>query len=93
MVSYESFNSITINPNLHTHTTKCMSKPSLKALGAAHHLLHYAEVNKDRGIKFNSHGNLEPICYLDSGFKQAKMGSKPQYWLKMGPAGPCPPKT
>ena len=23
MVSYESFNSITINPNLHTHTSSC----------------------------------------------------------------------
>lgn len=60
-------------------TTKCMSKPSLKALGSAHHLLHYAELHKERGIKFNSHGNLEPICYIDSGFNQAKMGSKPQY--------------
>ena len=60
-------------------TTKCMSKPSLKALGSAHHLLHYAEVHKERGIKFNSDGNLEPICYIDSGFNQAKMGSKPQY--------------
>ena len=51
-------------------TTKCMSKPSLKALGSAHHLLHYAEVHKERGIKFNSHGNLEPICYIDSGLSQ-----------------------
>ena len=51
----------------------------MKALGAAHHLLHYAEVHKERGIKFNSDGNLEPICYIDSGFNQAKMGSKPQY--------------
>ena len=60
-------------------TTKCMCKPSRKALKSALQLIHYAYDTKDVGISFNSHGNLEPVCYLDSGFNQAKLGSKPQY--------------
>ena len=60
-------------------TTKCMCKPSQKALKSAMQLMHYAHETKEMGITFNSHGNLEPICYIDSGFNQAKLGSKPQY--------------
>ena len=73
-------------------TTKCMCKPSQKALKSAMHLMQYAHETKDVGITFNSHGNLEPVCYMDSGFNQAKLGSKPQYaFVIMWMGGPIVP--
>ena len=35
--------------------------------------------NRERGIQYNSHGNLEPVCYFGSGYRQKKLYDKPQY--------------
>ena len=35
--------------------------------------------NRNTGITYNSHGNLEPVCYYDSGYNQKHLGTKPQY--------------
>ena len=59
--------------------SKCMAAPSRVARAAAEHLGHFMHANRERGIQFNSHGNLEPICYFDSGYRQKKLYDKPQY--------------
>jgi len=41
--------------------------------------VHYLYVNRENGIQFRSDGNLEPVCYYDSGFYQDLLGHKPQY--------------
>jgi hypothetical protein len=35
--------------------------------------------HRHEGLTFSSHGNLEPFCYYDSGYKQKKLFDKPQY--------------
>lgn len=59
--------------------SKCMAAPSRIARAAAEHLGHFMHANRERGIQFNSHGNLEPVCYFDSGYRQKKLYDKPQY--------------
>ena len=41
--------------------------------------MHYMYANRNTGITYNSHGNLEPVCYYDSGYNQKHLGTKPQY--------------
>ena len=39
----------------------------------------FMHANRERGIQYNSHGNLEPVCYFGSGYRQKKLYDKPQY--------------
>ena len=41
--------------------------------------MHYAYHTRHRGITYSSHGNLEPVCYYDSGFNQRHLCTRPQY--------------
>ena len=56
-----------------------MAAPSRIARATAEHLAHFVHSNRERGIQYNSHGNLEPVCYFDSGYRQKKLYDKPQY--------------
>jgi hypothetical protein len=59
--------------------SKCLHRPSMGAWRSALHLLHFLYANRETGIRFNDRGNLEPVCYYDSGFYQDAIGHKPQY--------------
>ena len=59
--------------------SKCMSTPPESAWNAAMHTMHYMYTNRNRGITYSETGNLEPVCYYDSGFNQKKLGTRPQY--------------
>ena len=60
--------------------SKCMQQPTEVSWDAAMHTMHYLFDTKDRGITFRSDGNLEPVCYYDSGFnQQTKLQTHPQY--------------
>ena len=48
--------------------SKCLHRPSMGAWRSALHLLHFLYANRETGIRFNDRGNLEPVCYYDSGF-------------------------
>jgi len=59
--------------------SKCMASPPETAWRAALHVAHWMHTHKSEGITFSSHGNLEPVCYYDSGYKQKHLFDKPQY--------------
>ena len=59
--------------------SKCSARPSIVAWQAGIHAMHYAYNTRHRGITYNSHGNLEPVCYYDSGFNQRHLCTRPQY--------------
>ena len=59
--------------------SKCVHRPSWGAWFSALHLLHYLYTNREAGIQFRSDGNIEPVCFYDSGFYQDLIGHKPQY--------------
>ena len=59
--------------------SKCMSTPPESAWNTAMHTMHYMYTNRNRGITYSETGNLEPVCYYDSGFNQKKLGTRPQY--------------
>ena len=59
--------------------SKCMSKPSMVAMAAGAHCLHYLWHHKHDGIVFNSDGNREPICFYDSSHNQNGNTFKNQY--------------
>ena len=46
---------------------------------AAEHVVHWMYQRREDGITFNSHGNLTPVLYYDSGYKQKHLYDKPQY--------------
>jgi len=56
-----------------------MSKPSMVAMAAGAHCLHYLWHHKHDGIVFNSDGNREPICFYDSSHNQNGNTFKNQY--------------
>jgi hypothetical protein len=59
--------------------SKCSARPSEIAWNAGVHAMHYAYNTRHRGITYSSHGNLEPVCYYDSGFNQRHLCTRPQY--------------
>ena len=59
--------------------SKCMSTPPATAMKAAEHVVHWMYQRREDGITFNSHGNLTPVLYYDSGYKQKHLYDKPQY--------------
>ena len=59
--------------------SKCMATPPETAWRAALHVAHWMYQHRYEGLTFSSHGNLEPVCYYDSGYKQKKLFDKPQY--------------
>jgi hypothetical protein len=59
--------------------SKCLCKPSKIAYNAALHAMHYMHANRHTGITYRSDGNLEPICFYDSGYNQKHLGTRPQY--------------
>eukprot|EP01047_Picozoa_sp_COSAG01_P009248 COSAG01_NODE_377_length_17892_cov_207.715000_2_plen_264_part_00 len=59
--------------------SKCLCKPSKIAYNAALHAMHYMYANRHTGITYRSDGNLEPICFYDSGYNQKHLGTRPQY--------------
>ena len=69
--------------------SKCMSTPPETAWRAAAHVIHWLHAHREEGITFSSHGNLEPVCYYDSGYKQKRLFDKPQYGYIIFWAG-CP---
>ena len=42
-------------------------------------MVHWMYQRREDGITFNSHGNLTPVLYYDSGYKQKHLYDKPQY--------------
>ena len=59
--------------------SKCMTTPPRTAWTASMQAIHYLYHNRNDGITFSSRGNLEPVCYYDSGFNQRKLTTHPQY--------------
>ena len=39
----------------------------------------YLYNNRLKGLLYRSSGNLEPVCYYDSGFNQRQLCTHPQY--------------
>ena len=56
-----------------------MTTPTGLAYDAAMHTVHYLYQTRVKGLKFSSVGNLEPVCYYDSGFNQRQLSTHPQY--------------
>ena len=46
-----------------------MSKPTQEAFDAALHMVKYVHTQRDRGIRFNSQGNLDPLTLYDASNK------------------------
>ena len=69
----------TAGETLGAMSSKCSAKPSEVAWKAGLHAMHYLYHHRHRGITYSSHGNLEPVCYYDSGFNQRQLGTRPQY--------------
>ena len=46
-----------------------MSQPTQEAYDAALHMIKYVYSQKDRGIRFNSDGNFDPLCLYDASNK------------------------
>eukprot|EP01047_Picozoa_sp_COSAG01_P065590 COSAG01_NODE_8889_length_2625_cov_4.709818_3_plen_182_part_00 len=67
--------------------SKCSARPSEIAWNAGLHAMHYAYNTRHRGITYSSHGNLEPVCYYDSGFNQRHLCTRPQYSFVIMRAG------
>ena len=59
--------------------SKCMQAPDQQAWDAAMHVVQYLKNHGKQGITYHSAGNLEPVCYYDSGFNQTKLQTHPQY--------------
>jgi hypothetical protein len=59
--------------------SKCMQAPDQQAWDAAMHVVHYLKGTGKEGMTYHNSGNLEPVCYYDSGFNQTKLQTHPQY--------------
>jgi hypothetical protein len=57
--------------------SKCSARPPEVAWQAGLHAMHYQYHHRHRGITYSSHGNLEPVCYYDSGFNQRHLCTRP----------------
>jgi hypothetical protein len=56
-----------------------LTNPTQLAWDAAMHTVHYPYNNRQKGLLYRSSGNLEPVCYYDSGFNQRQLCTHPQY--------------
>jgi hypothetical protein len=59
--------------------SKCMSTPPEIGWTASMQTIHYLHQHRHDGLTYSSRGNLEPVCYYDSGFNQRKLTTHPQY--------------
>ena len=68
---------------------RLMSAPTREAWRAAMHMMAYMRINKDKGIKFTSAGNEEPIIFSDAAFNPDPADGLSQYgYCAMWMGGP-----
>ena len=68
---------------------RLMSAPTREAWAAAMHMMAYMRCNKEKGIKFHSKGNEEPIIFSDAAFNPDPADGLSQYgYCAMWMGGP-----
>ena len=58
---------------------RLMSAPTREAWTAAIHMMAYLRINKDKGIKFHSKGNENPVVFSDAAFNPDPADGLSQY--------------